>query len=77
MKRNVFSLDLKEVRDDADLMYKGKPCGLHVLRYPPRARHFFIEEATNCGGGVGGLPPPLKDYPADSEIWRKGVAGRL
>ena len=29
------------------------------------------------GGGVGGLTPPPKDYPADSEIWRKGVADRL
>ena len=27
--------------------------------------------------GVGGLTPPPKDYPADSEIWRKGVADRL
>ena len=27
-------------------------------------------------GGVGGLTPS-KDYPADSEIWRKGVADRL
>ena len=35
---------------------------------------------TNQGrirGGVGGLPPPPLDYPADSEICRKGVADRL
>ena len=25
LKRTVFSLDLKEVRNGADLMYKGKP----------------------------------------------------
>ena len=30
------------------------------------------------GGGVlGGLTPPPKEYPADSEIWRIGVADRL
>ena len=34
----------------------------------------YIAEADS-GRGLGGVTPP--DYPADSEIWRKGVADRL
>ena len=29
------------------------------------------------GGGIRGFNPPSKDCPVESEIWRKGVAGRL
>ena len=36
----------------------------------------YCPEADPGGAVFGGLTPP-KDCPADSEIWRKGVADRL
>ena len=37
----------------------------------------WCAEADPGGGGGRGFTPPHKDCPADSEIWRKGVADRL
>ena len=43
---------------------------------PTMSWHDTMKQGRILGGGLGGLPLP-KDYPADSEIWRKGVADRL